>query len=183
MVQLPKEPSRHRVAVWRELRKAGAVPVAAGTWALPAGATFQPALDRAAELCRKGSGHVAVIDAAPRDEASTAMIEDAYRAARVDEWSEFEADCGKLEAEIAKEVQKRKFTFGELEEEEQSLDRLNRWYRDLMKRDVLQLPEAAAAENRLRGCQDLLTGYAEQVYDAMRHTTPAIDTPDALPGD
>ena len=95
------------------------------------------------------------------------MIMDAFTAARVDEWAEFTADCGKFEAEIAKEIQKRKFTFAELEEEEQSLERLRRWYRDLKRRDVLELPEAKAADTRLRACVVVLDGYAEQVYRAV----------------
>ncbi|WP_216363412.1 Chromate resistance protein ChrB [Subtercola boreus] len=177
IVQLSAEPSRHRVAVWRELRRAGAVPVSAGTWGMPAGPAFQPAVDRAAELCHKGGGVLAVIDASPRDEASAMLIETAYRAARVDEWNEFEADCGKFEAEIAREIAKQKFTFGELEEEEQSLERLRRWYLDLMKRDVLGLPEAHTAEQRLHACESVLEGYAEMVYDVMRGTTPTADTP------
>lgn len=105
------------------------------------------------------------------------MISDAFRAARIDEWAEFEADCGKFEAEIAREIEKKKFTFGELEEEEQSLERLRRWYQDLMKRDVLELPEAATAEQRLRGCETLLDRYAEMVYDVMRGETGVADTP------
>lgn len=153
------------------------MPVSPGTWALPSGPAFQPGLDRAAELCGKGGGTFAVIDASPRDEASTALIRDAFVAARVDEWAEFEADCGKFEAEIAREIAKAKFTFGELEEEEQSLDRLRRWFRDLKKRDVLALPEAVAAEEHLRTCESVLEGYAEQVYQVMRASTPAIDTP------
>jgi len=177
LVQLPADPSRHRVAVWRELRKAGAVSVSAGVWALPAGPTFQPAVDRAGDLCRKGGGTFAVIDASPRDDASTALIRDAFAAARVDEWAEFDADCGKFEQEIAREIAKQKFTFGELEEEEQSLERLRRWYRDLKKRDVLDLPEATFAEQRLHSCTVILDGYAEQVYEVMRDATPAIDTP------
>lgn len=177
LVQLPKEPSRHRVAVWRELRKGGAVPVSPGTWALPGGAAFQPTLDRAAELTATGGGTFAVIDASPRDEASTALIRDAFVAARADEWAEFEADCGKFEAEIAREHAKQKYTFGELEEEEQSLDRLRRWYRELKKRDVLQLPAAVSAETRLQACAALLDGYAEQVYAVMHATAPAIDSP------
>ncbi|WP_343038131.1 Chromate resistance protein ChrB [Arthrobacter wenxiniae] len=165
--QVPSEPSRHRVAVWRQLRKAGAVPVASGAWALPAGPAFQADLDRAGELCRKGGGTLAVLDASPRDEASAAMLRDAFTAVRVDEWAEFTADCGKFEAEIAKEIDKRKFTFAELEEEEQSLERLRRWYRDLKKRDVLELPQARAADTRLRACVSALDGYAEQVYQAV----------------
>ncbi|RAX45954.1 chromate resistance protein ChrB [Arthrobacter sp. AQ5-05] len=168
--QIPSEPSRHRVAVWRQLRKAGAVPISSGVWALPVGPAFQPDLDRAGELCRKGGGTLAVIDASPRDESSAAMIRETFKAARIDEWSEFVADCGKFEAEIAREIQKRKFTFAELEEEEQSLDRLRRWYRDLKKRDVLELPEAQASDQRLRTCGAALDDYADRVYQAVHGT-------------
>lgn len=170
--QIPSEPSRHRVAVWRQLRKAGAVTLSSGVWALPAGPAFQTDLDRAAELCRKGGGTLAVIDASPRDEASAALIRDAFKAARLDEWAEFLADCGKFEQEIAKEIRKQKFTFAELEEEEQSLDRLRRWYRDLKKRDVLELPEAKTANDRLRTCTTILDDYAEQVYQAVHGILP-----------
>lgn len=178
--QIPSEPSRHRVAVWRQLRKAGAVPVSSGAWALPAGASFQADLDRAGELCRKGGGTLAIIDAVPRDQASAAMIRDAFTSVRVDEWSEFTADCGKFEAGIAKEIQRRKFTFAELEEKEQSMDRLRRWYRDLKRRDVLELPEAKASDARLHVCVAVLADYAEQVYQAVHGESAAGSS--GLPG-
>jgi hypothetical protein len=167
LVQVPSEPSRHRVAVWRELRKVGAVPVAAGAWALPASPAFEEALDRAARLTRNGGGTFAVLDVTPRDEEAEGVLRAAYTAARLEEWREFEGDCAKFEAEIAKEIAKAKLTFAELEEEEQSLDRLRRWYRELKRRDVFALPEAGSAEQRLRACEAVLDGYAEQVYDAM----------------
>jgi len=169
------------VAVWRELRKAGAVPISAGTWALPSDPEFQAALDRAENLSRRGGGKFAIIDAAPRGDESAAIIHDAFKAARLDEWAEFEADCGKYEAEIAKEIRNEKFTFGELEEEEQSLERLRRWHHDLMKRDALHLPEAAQAGARLRGCESLLEGYAEMVYDVMRDRAATLDVPSTGP--
>ena len=167
LVQVPSEPSRHRVAVWRELRKAGAVPVAAGAWALPSSPAFEESLARAATLTRKGGGTFAVLDVAPRDDEAEGVLRAAYAAARFDEWREFERDCGKFEAEIAKEIGQDKLTFAELEEEEQSLDRLRRWYRELKRRDVFALREAGAAEQRLRACETVLEGYAERVYDAM----------------
>lgn len=160
------------MAVWRQLRKAGAVTISSGVWALPAGPAFQPDLDRAGELCRNGGGTLALIDASPRGEASAALIRDTFKAARIEEWAEFLADCGKFEEEIAKEIKKQKFTFAELEEEEQSLDRLRRWYRDLKKRDVLELPEAKTANERLRTCADVLDDYAERVYQAA-HAGPS----------
>ena len=170
LVQLPSDPSRHRVAVWRELRRGGAVPVGAGTWALPASPAFQPAIDRARALCDRGGGTFAVLDSVPRDAASEQVLRGAFVSARLEEWNEFGRDCDKFEHEIAEEVAKGRLTFSELEEEEQSLDRLRRWYRDLRKRDVLLLPEARDAERRLRACETLLNEFAEQVYEAVRGT-------------
>jgi hypothetical protein len=176
LVQLPPQPSKYRVAVWRELRRGAAVPVAAGAWAVPAVAAFQPFLDRAAALCREGGGTFTVMDVVPHDADGEALLRDAFAAARLDEWAEFDGDCGKFEDEIAREIAKEKFTFAELEEEEQSLDRLRRWYRDLKRRDVLELPQADAAADRVRQCEGVLEDYATRVYAAMRETAPtALD--------
>lgn len=123
-------------------------------------------------MCREAGGTFALIDASPRDEASEALISNAYRSVRLDEWAEFVADCGKFEREIAHEIEKQKFTFAELEEEEQGLNRLRRWYRDLKKRDVLGLAEAETAADRLGACTRVLDGYAERVYALVQGETP-----------
>jgi len=167
IVRLPAEPSRHRVSVWRALRRSGAVPVAPGVWAMPATPAFLAAVDRAADLARRGDGGVVVLDVAARDERSEATLREAFTAVRLQEWAEFVDDCGKFETEIAKEIRTAKFTLAELEEEEQSLDRLRRWYRDLKARDVLELPAAGDAEQRLKGCMELLEDYADRVYGAL----------------
>src|SRR5262249_18879036 len=60
-------------------------------------------------------------------------------------------DCGKYQAELAGEVAKGKLTLAELDEEEQSLDRLRRWYRAIRARDLFGAPSAPLAERRLKG--------------------------------
>lgn len=170
VVQVPSEPSRHRVAVWRELRRSGAALVAQGTWAMPATDAYREALERAMTLAAEGGGRVAVFDAEPRDDIASRLLVDTFAAARVDEWREFNADCGKFTDEIDHEIAKSKFTFAELEEEEQSLDRLRRWHRDLKKRDILSLPDAQVAAGRLKDAEKALEGYAERVYEANRLT-------------
>ncbi len=183
IVRLSGEPSRHRVAVWRELRRAGAVPVAPGVWTFPESPVFAAAVDRAADLARRGGGDVTVLDVAHRTGDGDGMLREAFTQARVQEWAEFVDDCGKFETEIAKEVRSGKFTLGELEEEEQSLDRLRRWYRDLKARDVLELPEAAEAERRLKACVEVLDYYADQVYRAIHRSGPDDGPPLALGGE
>ncbi|WP_020576595.1 Chromate resistance protein ChrB [Actinopolymorpha alba] len=166
VVRLAAEPSRHRVAVWRELRRAGAVSLAPGVWALPATPAFLPVVERARALAERGGGELLALDVTGRDEPSGAALVAAYTDAREAEWAEFVSDCAKFEAELAKEERLGKLTLAELEEEEQSLERLRRWFRDLKVRDVLALPSAISAEQRLKDCAERLEAYANRVYQA-----------------
>jgi phosphoketolase len=77
------------------------------------------------------------------------------------------ADCGKYEAELDKEIRIHKFTLAELDEEEQSLERLRRWYRELKVRDLFGAPSAVQAEQRLKHCAERLEDYADRVYQAV----------------
>lgn len=163
--RVPAQPSRDRVAVWRELRRLGAVPAAAGLWAVPDLPAFSEGISAVRELAERGEGSLSVFRAHGQEESDAAVLRDAFAAARIDEWNEFVADCGKFDAEIDREFAKEKFTFGELEEEEQSLDRLRRWHRDLLRRDAFGLPEAQSATERLDASVEKLATYSERVYE------------------
>ncbi|WAL69287.1 chromate resistance protein ChrB [Amycolatopsis cynarae] len=167
VVRVPAEPSRHRVAVWRELRRVGALSLGQGIWAVPDVPGFTAGVARVTELAQRGSGEVVVLDAAGRDDRDATRLEQLFTAERQEEWTEFLADCGKFEAEIDKEIRTAKFTLAELEEEEQSLERLRRWHRDLKARDVFGAPSAAEAEQWLERCAQRLAGYTEQVFQAL----------------
>src|SRR5713226_6877585 len=114
--RLPSEPARHRVAVWRELRKVGAVSLQQATWAVPSGAAFDHALARAAELAERAGGQALVLPVASDDDACAAL-ERRYTEDRQAEWVEFVAECGKFAAELTHEVEIEKFTLAELDEE------------------------------------------------------------------
>jgi hypothetical protein len=83
------------------------------------------------------------------------------------EWSEFHADCGKYLAELEKEERIGKYTLAELEEEEQSLDRLRRWFRELRSRDLLGVPASIDSATDLKLCEERFQIYAEHVYAAL----------------
>jgi len=167
VVRLPAEPSRHRVAVWRELRRIGALSLGQGIWAVPDVPAFTDGIQRAIELAGRGEGEVVQLDANGRSEADAERLAALFTEARQAEWEEFVAECGKFDAEIDKELAKKKLTLAELEEEEQSLERLRRWYRELKTRDVFVSPQAAQAEQQLKHCVERLEEYTEQVFAAV----------------
>jgi hypothetical protein len=165
-VRLPAEPSRHRVAVWRELRRVGALSLGQGVWALPASPAFEQGLERAVALIKRGDGAALLLDARGRDRTQADRLEALFTASREEEWSEFIRECAKYQAELDRELAEEKFTLAELDEEEQSLERLRRWHRDLKLRDLFGAPSAGRADEQLRTCQARLEDFAERVYAA-----------------
>lgn len=87
-----------------------------------------------------------------------------FDAARAEEWAEFTADCGKFLKEIAREIEKQKFTLAELEEEEQSLERLRRWFRSNRTKAVFPSGLVDEAEAELARCAAALGEFSDHVY-------------------
>ncbi len=174
VVKLPARPTRHRVAVWRELRKVGALSVGQGVWAVPDVPAFTAGLSRVSELTTRADGEIVSLRASGSTAEDAARFEAMFTEAREADWAEFLSECGKYETEIDKEIRIRKFTLAELEEEEQSLERLRRWHRDLRARDVFGAANASEARAHLERCVVRFEDYAEQVMAAL-HALPEDD--------
>jgi hypothetical protein len=165
--RVPAEPSRHRVAVWRELRRTGAVSLGQSAWLAPSAPAFADGIARAVQLVQGAGGEAIVLDAAGRQPADAERLAAVYTAAREAEWVEFLSECGKFLAEIDSEIATAKLTLAELDEEEQSLERLRRWHRELWLRDLLGAPSAARADRRLKECEAKLEDYTQRVFHAV----------------
>ncbi len=167
IVRVPSEPSRHRVAVWRELRRVGAVQLGQGSWALPDAPAFDGFVDKMVALVVEHEGEVFALAASAIDESTSSRIRGLYDDARRAEWAEFVSECGKCLAELDKEIRNEKFTLAELDEEEQNVDRLRRWHRELRSRDVFDSVDRAAIQADLDGCTTKLEQFTALVYDAV----------------
>lgn len=167
IVRVPSEPSRHRVAVWRELRRVGAVQLGQGSWALPEAPPFDGFIDKIVALVGQHEGEVMALRSAAADEATAQRIRGLYDSARRAEWVEFVSECGKCLAELEKEIRNEKFTLAELDEEEQNVDRLRRWHRELRSRDVFDSVDEAEIMARLDACTTELERFTALVYNAV----------------
>lgn len=171
LARLPAEPARHRMALWRELRRSGAIPLGQAVWAVPDLPAVRPLLERLTDLIEAANGRLLLLAAKGLTDGDCARLEQLYSAAREEEWTEFDADCGKYLAELDKEERLGKYTLAELEEEEQSLDRLRRWYRELRSRDLHGTPATTESATALRLCEERFESYAHQVYAALSSPT------------
>ncbi|MGW5639789.1 Chromate resistance protein ChrB [Streptomyces sp. NPDC003832] len=170
VLRIPAEPSRHRVAVWRELRRIGALSLGQGVWAVPDVPVFAEGVSRALELTEKSGGVAVCLDASGRGPEDAARLRDMFTAARSADWAAFLADCGKFEAEIARRLRSAEFALAELEAGERSLERLRRRHRDLAARDVFGAPESAEAAARLGTCAAVCEDYAKRALAALHES-------------
>lgn len=160
--QLPREPSRSRVAVWRRLRKLGAVHMDEGFWLMPNAEQLRAGLtDIIATIHREG-GTVSAFFAkgfpAGEDEELIAR----FNQARDLEYKEFAHECDKFLVHIQKEIREENYEFFEVEEMEEDLAKLERWLGQVRDRDFFAVGGRSVAEQRLQQCQDILSAFMEK---------------------
>jgi ChrB-like protein len=173
LAQLPASPSSPRVTLWRRARAAGAAGLVNGAWVLPRAAAHEELFAQLAGTVREQGGSGFVLRVAAPASAVNAEIVARFGADRAREYDEFAERCTGLLAEIGKETLLAKFTFAELEEIEQDLDKLAGWLGKITARDFFPGERAAAAAGTLQRCQQALAGFACAVYEAEGLSSPA----------
>ena len=139
---LPREPSRHRVAVWRKLKTLGALYLQDGAAALPEDAVTREQLEWLQLRIKEAGGEATLWEALPNTVSENKTLVEAFRAARE------EAYRGLIEAA---ERLRRKAALGAdgtllLEE----LEKIEREFRAERRRDYFRSPMRGIAESILR---------------------------------
>jgi hypothetical protein len=163
--KLPSDSSRARVAVWREIRRSGALHLQQSVVAFPDTPPFREAVERFRSLVAEVGGETLVIQGQPLASGDGAQLAESWNAARNAEYAELAAVCEKFLAEIDHEFAIEKFTFAELEEEEAELEKLQRWHARISGRDVNGASGAPGAQTALNRAIDALARYSEAVYE------------------
>ena len=137
--RIPREPSRHRVAVWRKLRDLGALYLQDGVAALPENAVTREQLQWLQLRVREGGGEATLWEGRPGTVVEEAELVEAFRRSR-------EKVYGALIAEA--ERIRRKAEMGGGDALLEQLGKLDREFRAERRRDYFRSPlrtEAAAA--------------------------------------
>jgi len=167
--KLPSEPTRYRASIWRKLRAAGAIYLQNGAAALPADPGSERVMRGVAQEVRESAGTVYLVRG-PLVGDDAALVE-AFNASRDDEYREVLDRCRDFHTELEKEREAGKFTFAELEENEEDLTKLESWLGKIRDRDRFGAPLAEEAERAISECQRDLETYATSVYLAADHGT------------
>lgn len=124
-----------------------------------------------------GSGFF--LEAVAPNEGIQADLRERFQRERAKEYQEFGERCHEFVQEIEKETQAHKFTFAELEENEQDLLKLTRWLRKIQQRDFFEVSSGREATENLARCRRALHVFTTTVYEQEGLPSPTQE--DALP--
>jgi hypothetical protein len=137
--KLPREPSRHRVAVWRKLRDLGALYLQDGVAALPEDAVTREQLEWLQLRVREAGGEATLWEARPGTVAEERHLVETFRAAREEAYRVLITEAERV---------RRKAELGGSATLMEQLGKLEREFRAERRRDYFRSPlraEAAAA--------------------------------------
>lgn len=163
--QTPATPSSLRVLVWRRLQQAGAINLQAGAWMLPQTSEQEQALFTLLTEMEQQGGSGFFLEARAPNEVIQAELIARFQGERNKEYQEFGERCQQFLQELEKETRAHKFTFAELEENEQDLLKLTRWLRKIHQRDFFPGPASRQAQERLARCRHALHTFMTAVYE------------------
>ncbi len=157
--------SSARVAVWREVRRSGALHLQQSVVAFPDDEAFSRPVERFRALVAEVGGETLAVRAEPLLAADGARLLDAWNEARIAEYAELISECDKFLAEIDHEFEIEKFTLAELDEEESAFERLQRWHERIAGRDLHAAGGAGEARAALKLAESALTRYSAAVFE------------------
>src|SRR5918994_4218166 len=143
--RLPREPSRHRVAVWRKLRDLGALYLQDGVAALPEDAVTREQLEWLQLRVREAGGRATLWEALPNTFAENRDLVEAFRAAREEGYREVIDGAERIRRKAALGADRASL----LEE----IAKFEREFRAERRRDYFRSPLRAEAAQALRAAR------------------------------
>jgi len=144
--QLPREPSRHRVAVWRKLRDLGALYLQDGVAALPEDAVTREQLEWLQLRVREAGGEATLWEACPGTVAEEGELVRAFRSSREKAYRTIIAEAERI---------RRKAEMGSVALSEQ-LGKLEREFRAERRRDYFRSPLRLEAAGALKAAREAI---------------------------
>jgi hypothetical protein len=163
--RVPSEPSRARVAVWRDLKRLGGLYLQQAVCLFPDRPELREALAAVRGRIDALGGTWTWIETGALPFNQNAGIVERFRQLAAHEYAEIIEEC---ETKFVKEIEFERFrenyTFEEAEEIRQDLEKIGRWLAKVIARDWFDGPGRADAQAWLARCETLLDAFEAEVY-------------------
>lgn len=167
------------MAVWRNLKKIGAVYLQDSACVIPDTAELRRELSPILERLDAGDGryHLLPLRTLPPDEEQ--KLVDLFVQQSADHYREIIEDC---EVNFVKEIEfehfRQNFTYEEAEEIRMDFEKLGTWFDRVRERDWFGAPNREEALTWLKRCEELLEGFEEKVFEVNATDSAGSDIAD-----
>ena len=164
--RMPAKPTAGRVAVWRSLKKAGAVYLQDSVCVLPDTPQLREELDLVLARIDEGKGtyHLLPLGDLPGEEQSKLVQLFVDQTAK--HYEEIVENC---EVNFVKEIEfenfRENYTYEEAEEIRMEFEKICTWFDRVQERDWFGAPNADEARTWLRRCESLLEEFEAKVFE------------------
>ena len=164
--RMPATPTAGRVAVWRNLKKIGAVYLQDSACVTPDTAALRRELSPILERIDAAEGryHLLPLRKLPLDEEQ--KLVSLFVEQTADHYREIIENC---EVNFAKEIEfehfRKNFTYEEAEEIRMDFEKICTWFERVQERDWFGAPNHDEARDWLRRSEELLEGFEEKVFE------------------
>jgi hypothetical protein len=156
---VPDEPSRIRVRLWRQLKSMGALYPPSSFCILPDAEDVRSRLDKLSSTI-KPLGPITMFEARTLDNRSLGIVYSLFKEEFDREYRELEEECEEFLEEIRKNVVTKNVTSTEVSELEELLEGLERWLEKIKKKDFVGSEERAKTEKLLARCRKSLLAFS-----------------------
>lgn len=165
LYQIPREPQKNRVAIWRKLKSIGALNVLQSIWIMPQSDKFEEEFKKLVSQVEShgGSAIFGIFDI-KSDEDNEKIIKNFNREREVD-YRELLSKCRDFFEEMERETKAENFIFAEFEENEQELEKLHNWLKKIEKKDFFNCEFKQTIIEALEKCAALLSEFGDRVYE------------------
>ena len=163
--RVPPTPAAARVAVWRQLKKVGAIYLQQSVCIFPDIPEVRVELDAVLSKIAQSKGEYHLVPTADLTAEEERKIVSQFVDQTSRHYEEIVENCEvNFQKEIEFETFRKNFTYEEAEEIRSEYDKIVEWFERVRRRDWFSVPERKDAEAWLRRCRHMLEGFEARVY-------------------
>jgi hypothetical protein len=164
--RMPPKPTAARVAVWRSLKKIGAIYLQQSVCVFPDNSQLRKDLAPILGRITEASGEFHLLPLRTLDTTEGPKLIEQFQQQTANHYAEIIENC---EVNFTKEIEfetfRKNFTYEEAEEIRAEFEKICAWYERVLHRDWFGAPNQARARDWLSRCEKMLEDFEATVFE------------------
>lgn len=164
--RMPAKPTAARVAVWRQLKKTGAIYLQQSVCVFPDTNGLRKDLDSTLDRITAGKGEYHLLPLRALDDGEKTKLIQQFQEQTSNHYQEIIENC---EVNFTKEIEfetfRKNFTYEEAEEIRAEFEKIQAWYDRVQRRDWFGAPNQANAKDWINRCEAMLEEFESKVFE------------------